>query len=67
MSGGEHIVQMANDIGNFFRAETDRQARRIIRQVRLHFNKKTMQPVTFKEFSQYTGIDIETIYQQLDL
>ncbi len=23
--GPEHIVQMANDIGNFFRAETDRQ------------------------------------------
>ena len=23
--GPEHIVQMANDIGNFFRSETDRQ------------------------------------------
>jgi formate dehydrogenase subunit delta len=23
--GPEHIVRMANDIGNFFRAETDRQ------------------------------------------
>jgi formate dehydrogenase subunit delta len=25
MSGGEHLVQMANDIGNFFRAEPDRE------------------------------------------
>ena len=48
-------------------ALSDRQARRMIRQVRLHFNKKSMQPVTFKEFSQYTGIDLETTYRQLDL
>lgn len=25
MSGGEHLVQMANDIGNFFRAEPKRE------------------------------------------
>ena len=25
MSAGEHLVQMANDIGNFFRAEPQRQ------------------------------------------
>jgi hypothetical protein len=48
-------------------ALSDRQAGRIIRQVRRHFKKNTMQPVTFKEFSQYTGIDLETIYQQLNL
>jgi formate dehydrogenase subunit delta len=26
MSGSEHLVQMANDIGNFFRAQADREA-----------------------------------------
>jgi formate dehydrogenase subunit delta len=26
MSGSEHLVHMANDIGNFFRGNTDRQA-----------------------------------------
>ena len=25
MSGGEQLIQMANDIGNFFRAEPDRE------------------------------------------
>jgi formate dehydrogenase subunit delta len=25
MSGGEHLIQMANDIGNFFRAEPKRE------------------------------------------
>jgi formate dehydrogenase subunit delta len=25
MSGGEHLVQMANDIGNFFRSEPKRE------------------------------------------
>ncbi len=25
MSGGEHLIQMANDIGNFFRAEPQRE------------------------------------------
>jgi formate dehydrogenase subunit delta len=25
MSGGEHLIQMANDIGNFFRAEPRRE------------------------------------------
>jgi formate dehydrogenase subunit delta len=38
MSGGsEHIVQMANDIGNFFRAETDRQV--AIAGISNHINK----------------------------
>jgi formate dehydrogenase subunit delta len=26
MSGSEHLVHMANDIGNFFRGSTDREA-----------------------------------------
>jgi formate dehydrogenase subunit delta len=26
MSGAEHLVHMANDIGNFFRGSTDREA-----------------------------------------
>ena len=38
MSGGnEHIVQMANDIGNFFRAESDRQV--ALAGISNHINK----------------------------
>jgi formate dehydrogenase subunit delta len=35
--GPEHIVQMANDIGNFFRAEPDRQV--AIDGISNHINK----------------------------
>ena len=44
---------------------SDRQARRIIRKVRNQFDKTAMQPATFREFSLHTGIDLETIYEQL--
>lgn len=46
---------------------SDRQARRIMQQTRRMFNKTTMQPVSFSEFSRFTGIDLETIYRQLNL
>jgi len=46
---------------------SDRQARRIVQQVRRMFDKKTMQPVSFAEFSEFTGIDLETIYQRLNI
>jgi hypothetical protein len=46
---------------------SDRQARRVMQRVRRAFNKGPMQPVTFAEFSHYTGLDLETIYQRLGL
>jgi formate dehydrogenase subunit delta len=36
-SGNEHVVQMANDIGNFFRAESDRQV--ALAGISNHINK----------------------------
>ena len=36
-AGPEHIVQMANDIGNFFRSETDRQV--ALEGISNHINK----------------------------
>jgi len=44
-----------------------RQARRVVQHTRRMFNKTAMQPVSFAEFSAYTGIDLETIYQRLNL
>jgi hypothetical protein len=46
---------------------SDRQARRVVQHTRRMFHKTAMQPVSFAEFSAYTGIDLETIYQRLNL
>jgi hypothetical protein len=47
-------------------ALSDRQARRVLQQVRNFYQKQSQQPVTFKEFSHYTGLDLETMYGQLN-
>jgi len=46
---------------------SDRQARRVVQQIRRMFHKTAMQPVSFAELSAFTGIDLETIYQRLNL
>ncbi|HEY4197706.1 MAG TPA: hypothetical protein VGM63_19335 [Mucilaginibacter sp.] len=58
------LLIKTNDVQRLL-ALSDRQARRVLQHVR-HFNQKQpQQPVTFKEFSTYTGLDLETMYGQL--
>ena len=62
MSGGsEHIVQMANDIGNFFRAETDRQV--AIAGISNHINKFWTRRMRQKllEYVQHGGDELDEL------
>ena len=62
MSGGtEHIVQMANDIGNFFRAETDRQV--AIAGISNHINKFWTRRMRQKllEYVQHGGTELDEL------
>jgi formate dehydrogenase subunit delta len=62
MSGGsEHIVQMANDIGNFFRAETDRQV--AVAGISNHINKFWTRRMRQKllEYVQHGGNELDEL------
>jgi formate dehydrogenase subunit delta len=62
MSGGnEHIVQMANDIGNFFRAELDRQV--AIAGISNHINKFWTRRMRQKllEYVQHGGTELDEL------
>ena len=62
MSGGsEHIVQMANDIGNFFRAEPDRQA--ALAGISNHINKFWTRRMrqTLLEYVQHGGNELDEL------
>jgi formate dehydrogenase subunit delta len=57
----EHIVQMANDIGNFFRAEPDRQA--AVDGIANHINKfwtRRMRQKLF-EYAQAGGAELDEL------
>jgi formate dehydrogenase subunit delta len=57
----EHIVQMANDIGNFFRAETDRQV--AIAGISNHINKFWTRRMRQKllEYVQHGGNELDEL------
>jgi len=62
MSGGsEHIVQMANDIGNFFRAEPDRQV--ALAGISNHINKFWTRRMRQKllEYVQHGGNELDEL------
>jgi formate dehydrogenase subunit delta len=62
MSGGnEHIVQMANDIGNFFRAESDRQV--ALAGISNHINKFWTRRMRQKllEYVQHGGTELDEL------
>ena len=62
MSGSsEHIVQMANDIGNFFRAEPDRQV--AIAGISNHINKFWTRRMRQKllEYVQHGGNELDEL------
>ena len=62
MSGStEHIVQMANDIGNFFRAEPDRQA--ALAGISNHINKFWTRRMRQKllEYVQQGGTELDEL------
>jgi formate dehydrogenase subunit delta len=62
MSGGsEHIVQMANDSGNFFRAEPDRQA--ALAGISNHINKFWTRRMRQKllEYVQHGGNELDEL------
>jgi formate dehydrogenase subunit delta len=62
MSGSnEHIVQMANDIGNFFRAEPDRQA--ALDGISNHINKFWTRRMRQKllEYLQQGGTELDEL------
>ena len=40
---------------------SDRYGRKLLKEMRVHFDKKPHQFVTIYEFSEYTGIDLEII------
>jgi predicted transcriptional regulator len=44
---------------------TVRQAQRKFREIRRELNKKKGQPITIKDFADYTGIPEATIYELL--
>ena len=65
MSGGtEHIVQMANDIGNFFRAESDRQV--AIAGISNHINKFWTRRMRQKllEYMEHGGDGLDELPRQ---
>jgi formate dehydrogenase subunit delta len=59
--GPEHLVQMANDIGNFFRAETDRQV--ALDGISNHINKFWTRRMRQKllEYVQHGGNDLDEL------
>jgi formate dehydrogenase subunit delta len=59
--GAEHIVQMANDIGNFFRAETDRQV--AIDGISNHINKFWTRRMREKllDYVRHGGADLDEL------
>lgn len=62
MSGSsEHIVQMANDIGNFFRAESDRQV--AIDGISNHINKFWTRRMREKllEYVRHGGTELDEL------
>jgi formate dehydrogenase subunit delta len=63
MSSGtsEHIVQMANDIGNFFRAEPDRQV--ALDGISNHINKFWTRRMRQKllEYVQHGGTELDEL------
>ena len=62
MSGGtEHIVQMANDIGNFFRSETDRKV--ALDGISNHINKFWTRRMRQKllEYVQHGGTELDEL------
>ena len=62
MSGGsEHIVQMANDIGNFFRAESDREV--ALAGISNHINKFWTRRMRQKllEYVQHGGNELDEL------
>jgi formate dehydrogenase subunit delta len=63
MSSGntEHIVQMANDIGNFFRAEPDRQV--ALDGISNHINKFWTRRMRQKllEYAQQGGAELDEL------
>ena len=60
-SSSEHIVQMANDIGNFFRAETDRQV--ALAGISNHINKFWTRRMRQKllEYVQHGGNELDEL------
>jgi formate dehydrogenase subunit delta len=63
MSAGtsEHVVQMANDIGNFFRAETDREI--AVSGIANHINKFWTKRMRQKllEYVEHGGADLDEL------
>jgi formate dehydrogenase subunit delta len=59
--GPEHIVQMANDIGNFFRAEPDRQV--ALAGISNHINKFWTRRMRQKllEYVQHGGTELDEL------
>jgi formate dehydrogenase subunit delta len=60
-SGNEHVVQMANDIGNFFRAESDRQV--ALAGISNHINKFWTRRMRQKllEYVQHGGTELDEL------
>lgn len=46
-------------------SRNDRHAQRVFREIRKEYHKKKNQPVTIKEFSEYTGIPEAEIHKRL--
>ena len=44
---------------------TERYGRKLINEIRDHFGKQPYQFITSKEFSEYSGIDLETVNEYL--
>ncbi|WP_010136508.1 hypothetical protein [Ochrovirga pacifica] len=44
---------------------SERYSRRLLNEIRAHFDKQPYQFITHQEFSEYTGIDIEIIKDYL--
>ncbi|MCB4800124.1 hypothetical protein LG649_14830 [Tamlana sp. PT2-4] len=42
---------------------TERYGRKLLSKIKQHFNKEPHQFITIKEFSEYTGIDQDTIQE----
>jgi formate dehydrogenase subunit delta len=59
--GPEHIVQMANDIGNFFRSETDRKA--ALDGISNHINKFWTRRMRQRllEYVQHGGSELDEL------
>ena len=46
--------------------KSNRYGRKLLQDIRAYFDKSSNQFVTFKEFSEYTGIEEELVIQYLD-